>query len=162
MNITNYCHLYFDCDVEETMPKNVPKTVTQRRRQCIGKRYRIRHGWKSLPNRLTSDKKSVFMVTHALFWFLHVILCPDRAKHYSDVIMSAMASQITGVSIVCSSVGWGADQREHQSSASLTFVWGIVRWLVNFPHKGPVTRKMFPFDAVIMKQTNNGVCGQYN
>ena len=41
-------------------------------------------------------------------------------------------------------------QREHQSSASLAFVRGIHRWLVNFPHKGPVTRKMFPFDDVIM------------
>ena len=34
--------------------------------------------------------------------------------------------------------------------ASLAFVWGIHRWPVNIPHKGPVTRKMFPFDDVIM------------
>ena len=27
---------------------------------------------------------------------------------------------------------------------------GIHRWQVNSPHKGPVTRKMFPFDDVIM------------
>ena len=44
----------------------------------------------------------------------------------------------------------GADQRKHQSSASLTFVRGIHRWSVNSPHKGPVTRKMFPFDDVII------------
>ena len=44
----------------------------------------------------------------------------------------------------------GADQRKHQSSASLAFVWGIHRRPVNSPHKGPVTRKMFPFDDVIM------------
>ena len=43
----------------------------------------------------------------------------------------------------------GADQRKHQSSASLAFVLGIHRWPVNSPHKGPVTRKMFPFDDVI-------------
>ena len=43
--------------------------------------------------------------------------------HYSDVIMSAMAFQITGASNVCSIVGSGADQRKHQSSASLAFVW---------------------------------------
>ena len=43
------------------------------------------------------------------------------------------------------------DQRKHQSSASLAFAWGIHRWPVNSPHKGPVTRKMFPFDEVIMK-----------
>ena len=29
------------------------------------------------------------------------------------------------------------------------FVWGIHRWPVNSPHKGPVTRKMFPFDDAI-------------
>ena len=45
----------------------------------------------------------------------------------------------------------GADQRKHQSSASLAFVWGIHRWPVNSPHKWPVTRKMFPFDDVIVK-----------
>ena len=44
----------------------------------------------------------------------------------------------------------GADQRIHQSCASLAFVRGIHRWPVNSPPKGPVTRKMFPFDDVIM------------
>ena len=43
-----------------------------------------------------------------------------------------------------------ADQRKHQSSASLAFVRGIHRWPVNSPHKWPVTRKMFPFDDVIV------------
>ena len=47
--------------------------------------------------------------------------------HYSDVIMSAVASQITGVSIVYSNVCSGADHRKHQSSASLAFVRGIRR-----------------------------------
>ena len=63
--------------------------------------------------------------------------------------MGAMASYITSVQIVYSSVYSGAYQRKHQSSASLVFVWGIHRWPVNSPHKGPVTRKMFPFDDVI-------------
>ena len=40
--------------------------------------------------------------------------------------------------------------KKHQNSASLAFVRGIHRWLVNSPHKWPVTRKMFPFDDVIM------------
>ena len=44
----------------------------------------------------------------------------------------------------------GGDQRKHQSSTSLAFVWGIHWWPVNSPHKWPVTRKMFPFDDVIM------------
>ena len=64
--------------------------------------------------------------------------------------MSTMASQITSVLIVCAIVCSGEDQRKHQSSASLAFVRGIHRWPINSPHKGPVTRKMFPFDDVIM------------
>ena len=67
--------------------------------------------------------------------------------------MSAMASQITGASIVWSTVGSGADQRKHQSSASLAFVSGIHWWPVNSPHKRPVTRKMFSCDDVIMSAT---------
>ena len=70
--------------------------------------------------------------------------------HYSDVIMGAMSSQITSLSIVYSTVYSGADQRKHQSSASLAFVWGIHRWPANSPHNWPVTRKMFPLDDVIM------------
>ena len=76
---------------------------------------------------------------------LHRSVCKP---HYSDVIMSAMASQITGVSIVCSTFRSGPDQREHQSSASLAFVRGIHRQ----PHKGPVTQEMFQFDDVIMSR----------
>ena len=48
-------------------------------------------------------------------------------EHYNDVIMGAMVSQITSVSIVCSVVYLCADQRKHQSSASLAFVRGIRR-----------------------------------
>ena len=60
-------------------------------------------------------------------------LCLNQCGfYYSGVIMSAMASQISGVWSVCSSVR------------------GIHRWPVNSLHKGPVTRKMFPFDDVIM------------
>ena len=43
-----------------------------------------------------------------------------------------------------------ADQRKHQSSASLAFVQGIPRWPANSPHKGPATWQIFPFDDVIM------------
>ena len=73
----------------------------------------------------------------------------DRSNHYSDVIMSAMASQITSLTIVYSTLYLGTDQRKHQSSASLAFVRGIHESLVNSPHKGPVTQKMFPFDDII-------------
>ena len=70
--------------------------------------------------------------------------------HYDDVLMGAIASQITSLTIVYSTVYSGADQSKHQSSASLAFVWGIHRGPVNSPHKWPVTRKMFPLDDVIM------------
>ena len=66
------------------------------------------------------------------------------------VIMCAIASQITSLAIVYTIVYSDTDQRKHQSSASLAFAWGIHRGLVNSPQKWPVTRKMFPFDDVIM------------
>ena len=69
-----------------------------------------------------------------------------HSPHYNDVIMGALAHQITSLTIVYSIVYSDADQRKHQSSASLAFVRGPV----NSPHKWPVMRKMFPFDDVIM------------
>ena len=60
--------------------------------------------------------------------------------HYSDVIMGAMASQITSPTIIYAAVYSGADQRK-----------------VISPYKGPVTRKMFPFDDVIICKMNKGI-----
>ena len=100
--------------------------------------------WRTERNRNTSAKVArVYMLRYDM-----IIAESNGCEHYNDVIM---ASQITGVSIVCSSVGSGADQRKYQSSASLVFVWEIHRWPVNSPLKGPVTRKRFPFDDVIMR-----------
>ena len=65
--------------------------------------------------------------------------------------MGAMAYQVSGVSIVCTTVCLGADQK-HQT-LSLALVRWIQRWPVDSPHKGTVTRKMFPFDDVIMFST---------
>ena len=76
--------------------------------------------------------------------------CNCWISHYTEVIMGTIASQITSLTIVYSTVYADADQRKHQSSASLAFVWGIHRRPANSPHKWPVTRKMFPFDDVIM------------
>ena len=78
-------------------------------------------------------------------------------SHYNEAIMSTMASQITNLAIVYSTIYSGTDERKHQSSASLAFVrWipvtGEFRWPVNSPHKGPITRKIFPFDDVIMDE----------
>ena len=65
--------------------------------------------------------------------------------------MDTMASEITSLTIVYLTVYSDADQRKHQSSASLAFVRGIHQRPVNSPQKWPVTRKMFPFDDVISK-----------
>ena len=64
--------------------------------------------------------------------------------------MGTIASQITSLTIVYSIVYSDADQRKHQSSASMAFMREIHRGPVNSPHKWPVTRKMFPFGDVIM------------
>ena len=77
--------------------------------------------------------------------------------HYSDLIMSAMASQITGIATVCSTVCSGADQRKHQSSASLAFVRGNPPVTSGFPHIGPVTWKMLPSDDIILNHSE-GLC----
>ena len=80
--------------------------------------------------------------------------------HYDNIIMGAAASQITSLTIVYSAVY--ADQSKHQSSASLAFVWGIHRGPVNSPHIWPVTRKMFPFDDVIMDNDLSIVSPSYH
>ena len=59
-------------------------------------------------------------------------------------------AEIISLAIVYSTVYSGADQRKYQSSASLVFVRRIHRGPVNSRNKWPVTRKMFPFDDVIM------------
>ena len=70
--------------------------------------------------------------------------------------LTSIASQITSLNIVYSTVYSGSDQRKHQSSASLAFVQWIHRGPVNSQNKWPVTRKMFPFDDVIMSHTCSG------
>ena len=62
------------------------------------------------------------------------------------------------LTIIYSTIYSGADQRKHESAASLAFVRGIHRWPVNSPHKWTVTRKMFPFDDVIMNERRDNTC----
>ena len=78
-----------------------------------------------------------------------------KAWHYSDIIMGMMASQITSLTIVYSTVYSGADERKHQSSASLAFVRRIHLSPVNSPYKGPVMQKKIPFDDVIIKMVKS-------
>ena len=63
---------------------------------------------------------------------IHIIHLP-LVYHYSDVITSAMASQITGVLIVCSTVCTGANQRQHQNSAVLALCDGNPSVTGGFP-----------------------------
>ena len=82
--------------------------------------------------------------------------------HYSDVIMSAIESQITGLSIDCSVVCPGADQRKHQSSASLALVSRIHRWPVDSPHKGPVIGRTVPLLKPSQSpQSDNVILGRW-
>ena len=83
--------------------------------------------------------------------------------HYNDVIMSAVASQITIVSIVWSTVGSGADQRKHQSSASLDLCKEFAddRWI---PHTAQSMQRAsnaetFPFHDVIMDKIDTNEAG---
>ena len=94
-------------------------------------------------------------------WYMSILhLCENREcddlgfNHHDDVIMGTMASPITSLTIVYSTIYSGADQNKYQSSASLAFVWGIHQGPVNSTYKWPVTRKMFPFDYVIMNNVS--------
>ena len=125
--------------------------------------FRIIEMWKNyefttictLSFRLISVVKYFHHHYEDIFWDDPDQWCPSHVAslvHCNDVIMGTMASQITSLTSVYSTVYSGAYQRKHQSSASLVFVSGIHRGPVNSPHKWPVTRKVFPFDDVIMPQ----------
>ena len=116
-------------------------------------------------NLIDQDMKLTFLSSFFHFDIQHLVYpgcncktVKDPHNHYNDVILSAMASEITSLTIVYSTVYSGADQRKHQSCASLAFVRGIHRWPVNSPHKGSVTRKMFPFEDVIMSWLIVQIC----
>ena len=109
-------------------------------------------GWFSLSTGMTvvSIRWARIFNSHLVF-----VIWLSWHPHYNDVIMSTMASQITSLMIVYSAVYSGTDKRKHQTSSSLIFVMGIHRWTVNSLHKGPVTRKIVPFDDVIMHSVRN-------
>ena len=93
----------------------------------------------------TASLFQTLMSVHSLYIQWWTMVADVGCRYYNDVIMGAIASLITNITIVYSTVYSDADQRKHQSSAPLAFVWGIHRGPVNSPHKWPVTRKMFPF-----------------
>ena len=128
---------------------NLTETVIFKERSCLHKFQLVKI--KSYIDSLMPYKRRrhvVDIMTATLF-----------VRRYSDDRMSAVSSQITGISMVCSTVCSGTDQRKHQSSALLAFVRWFHRWSVNSPDKKPVTRKMFPFDDVIHGET---IIGPHN
>ena len=109
------------------------------------------HGLKAVDKILNLEKELDEDVHCPIAWRNDMeILSGPLWEHYGDFIMGTIASQITSLTVVYSTVYSDAVQRNHQSSASLAFVWGIHRGPVKSPHKWLVTRKCFPFDNVIM------------
>ena len=92
-------------------------------------------------------------------WLCSVIVHNHEQCWHSSLVWrqnerDAMASQITSLTIVYSIVYSDTDQRKDQITAWLAFVRGIHQWPMISPHKGPVMRKMFSFDDVIMSRTD--------
>ena len=85
-------------------------------------------------------------------WFLSLMMSSQYLyeSHYNDVIMSAMSSKINSLTIVYSTV---YSMRRSKKKSKLR-VTGLCAWnspvTGEFPAQRPVTRKMFPFDDVIM------------
>ena len=107
-------------------------------------------GWDTLDAGSFFKCKNSWKLQHSVVWLGADVVTSRLALpveihylHYTDVIMGAIASRITSITIFYSTVYSDADQRKHQSSASLA--------LVNSPHKWPVTQKVFLFDDVIMR-----------
>ena len=71
------------------------------------------------------QKCNLFLIQILIKWLSawhvksYVVAISWTVIHYDDVIMDAMVSQITSLTIVYSTVYSGADQSKHQSSASL-------------------------------------------
>ena len=87
----------------------------------------LRNGIYNLIEYVTGIKHTIRVLLCFSLVLIYFVLRFLPTSHYSDVIMSAMASQMTGVTIVYSIVCSGADRRKHQSYASLAFVRGINR-----------------------------------
>ena len=106
-----------------------------------------------------SPLRAIFFPREQKHIFIYYVIDPywhdTGSRNYSGIIMSAMTSQMISLTNVYSTVYSGADQRKHQSSASLAFVRGIHRWPGNSPHKWPVMREKFPFDDVIMRNSSS-------
>ena len=157
----SYCMDKFTIDAHTDTHKDAGNDNTRRPKLDLGKKkcFIIKCLWFIPFKYIFKYQSSPITNKIVLYTDLHLYVNPPWCNlnknyhvqcHYTDVIMSPMASQITSLGIVYSTIYSGADQRKHQSSAWLAFVRRIHREPVNSPHKRPVTWKMFPFDDVIM------------
>ena len=92
-----------------------------------------------------SSHRGSYAETVFMAWCLRVV---------AEFALQWRYNEHDGVFIVCSTVGSRADQRKNQSSPSLVFVRGNHRWPVNSLQKKPATRKIYPFDDIIMEYSS--------
>ena len=113
----------------------------------------------------------LFSLNAMMCWLFWLIILRNHEHILAQVIIPPLLqwhhNECNGISyhqsIICSTICSGTHQRKHQSSASLAFVRGSKhRWLVDSPHKGPVKRKMFPFDDIIMWWSGTGICNHHD
>ena len=107
----------------------------------------------TIPQRTTSTCTGS---THYVWIQYQCEPCKCYKDHYTDVIMCALRLRSPASRLFTQPFIQGADQRKRQSPASLAFVRGIHRGPMNSPHKWPITRKIFPFDDVIMRFSKYG------
>ena len=96
-----------------------------------------------LPRYISINLRSFVASRRHVLWLVTHSFYPYHWGHYNDIMISAMASQITSLTIVHSIV--------------YSFIHACIKenikssaWPVNSPHERPGTRKFFPFDDVIM------------
>ena len=137
---------------------NIKKTSYQYRKSHCGDKTILRPSYLHNGISYTGKMTSLYWIRAQATWTHSMLTCVCiRAwiiivlSHYNDVVMSAVASRISSILMVCSAVCSDARWRKYQRSALLAFVRGIHWWLEDSPHKEPVMQKMFPFDDIIME-----------
>ena len=100
-------------------------------------------GWSSIISLVQLSMRNTHIHVYPITTSRPILNNNPPPIHYIDVIMTTMASQITSFTVVYSAVYSDADQRRHQSSASLAFVWGIRRDRWIHRTKGQLRRKYF-------------------
>ena len=121
--VTRSFDVYFDLRPNKSLSKHLWG--------CFFRRFRDHYDVIVMKTNPCHDVTMFYFRREFVFRYT-LLLAPS---HYNGVIMGSIGSQITSLTVVYSAVYSGADQRKHQSSASLAFVWGIHRGPLNSPHK---------------------------